>query len=69
MEQNKQKVDDILKIINECVRTNKLDFIANLIVTLQNDYTDLAKLTTDDNYQPNWTHKQTLDYLTYEQKF
>jgi hypothetical protein len=69
MEQNKQKVDDILKIINECIRTNKLDFIANLIVTLQNDYTDLAKLTTDDNYQPNWTHKQTLDYLTYEQKF
>jgi|LauGreSBDMM110SN_4_FD.fasta_scaffold23828_5 hypothetical protein len=69
MEENKQKVDDVLKIINECIRTNKLDFIANLIVTLQNDYTDLAKLTTDDNYQPNWTHKQTLDYLTYEQKF
>lgn len=66
---NTQRVDDVLKIINECIRTNKLDFIANLIVTLQNDYTDLARLTTDGNYQPNWTHKQTLDYLTYEQKF
>jgi hypothetical protein len=69
MEENKQKVDDILKIIDECIKTHKLDFIANLIVTLQNDYKDLAELCTDGNYKLNWTHKQTLDYITYEQKF
>ena len=69
MENNTQRVDDILKIINECIKTHKLDFIANLIVTLQKDYVDLAKISTDGNYKPNWTHKQTLDYITYEQKF
>ena len=69
MEENKQDIDEMLQLINECIKNNNLVFIATLICKLQKDYQDIAKLSTEGNYQPNWTHKQVLDYLTYEQNF
>jgi hypothetical protein len=55
-------------MIEECVYSNKLEFLAELVVRLESEYIDIARLGTDDNYQPNWTHLQVLDYMTYEQK-
>lgn len=69
MEENREQVGVMLDLIEECIKNNNLTFLATLICKLQNDYTDIAKLSTDGNYQSNWTHKQVLDYLTYEQKF
>lgn len=66
---NKNEIDDMIQLINECIKNNNIIFLAKLICKLQKDYEELAKLSTDGTYQPSWTHKNVLDYLTYEQKF
>lgn len=69
MEESKKDVEEMMQLIQECIKNNNLVFVATLICKLQKDYEDLAKLSTDDHYLPTWTHKQVLDYITYEQKF
>lgn len=66
MEENKQDVDEMIQLINECIKNNNLVFLATLICKLQKDYEDIAKLCTAGNYNPSWTHKQVLDFITYE---
>lgn len=68
MSKNKRTVKETLDLIEECVYSNKLEFLAELIVRLEMEYTDIARIATDDNYQLGWTHNQVLDYMTYEQK-
>jgi hypothetical protein len=63
------KIRDTVKIIEEAIKNNKIEFIANLIVTLQQDYIDLALLSTYGDYKENWTHTQTLDHITHEQRY
>jgi type IV secretory pathway VirB4 component len=65
---HKIKVKETLEMIETCVYSNKLEFLAELIVKLESEYIDLARIGTDDNYQSNWTHVQVLDYMTYEQR-
>jgi hypothetical protein len=62
------EVRTALTLIEDCMHENRLEFLAELLVRLEREYIELARLSTDDNYQPNWTHTQVLDYLTYEQK-
>jgi len=69
MEENQKDVDEMLQLIQECIKNNNLVFLSKLFCKLQKDYEDLARLSTDGNYRPSWTHKHVLDYLTYEQKF
>lgn len=61
-------VKQALIVIEDCIIKNKLEFLAELMVKLENEYIELARLITDDNYKANWTHKEVLDYFTYEQK-
>jgi type IV secretory pathway VirB4 component len=68
MSDNKRTIKETLDMIEGCVYSNKLEFLAQLIVRLESEYVELARIGTDDNYQPNWTHIQVLDYMTYEQK-
>jgi type IV secretory pathway VirB4 component len=68
MSENKRTVKETLDMIEGCVYSNKLEFLAQLIVRLESEYVELARIGTDDNYQSNWTHLQVLDYMTYEQK-
>lgn len=68
MSENKRTVKETLDMIEGCVYSNKLEFLAQLIVRLESEYIELARIGTDDNYQSNWTHLQVLDYMTYEQK-
>jgi len=56
----------MLDLINECIKNDKLEFVAKLMVTLQNQYYEVASLSTNGNFQPSWTHTQLLDYITYE---
>ena len=65
---DKRTIKETLDMIEECVYSNKLEFLAELIVKLESEYIDIARLGTDDNYQPGWTHVQVLDYMTYEQR-
>lgn len=66
MSDNDLKVDDIKTLVNECIKNDKLDFLSNLIYTLQQNYKELATLSTDGNYHSGWSHTKVLDYLTYE---
>ncbi len=63
-----QKLQEVIQLIDECIVQNKVEFLAKLIVTLQENYVDIATLSTDGNYHEQWTHKQVLDYLTYESR-
>lgn len=60
------KLPYIKELVVECVKKDKLDFLANLILSFQNDYQELATLCTDGNYNEKWSHKKVLDYITYE---
>lgn len=66
MEENKKDVEEMLKLIQECIKNDNLVFLATLICKLQKDYEDIAKLSTYGEYLPTWTHKQVLDFITYE---
>lgn len=59
------EIKDMLAIIDECIKTDRLTFLANMFITLQKDYQEVAYLSTDGEYKSSWTHKQVLDYLTY----
>jgi len=58
------EISEMLAIIDECIKTDRLTFLANMILTLQKDYQEVASLSTDGEYRSNWSHKQVLDYLT-----
>lgn len=59
-------LEDIENLVEECLKTNRPMFLANLIFVLQRDYAELAKLSTDGNYHSGWSHQRVLDYVTYE---
>lgn len=56
----------IIDLIDECIKNNKLEFLAKLILKLQNEYYEIATLSTNGEFNPSWTHKQLLDFVTYE---
>lgn len=58
--------EEMRKLVEEALERNKIGFLVELICKLQDDYIDLARLATEDNYQASWTHRQVLDYITYE---
>jgi hypothetical protein len=63
---NKQeRLEQLMKLISECMLEGKVGFLANLIVNLENQYHELATLSTDGKYKEDWTHTKVLDYLTY----
>lgn len=66
MSSNELELEDIKNLVDECIKNNKLDFLSNLVYTLQQNYKDLATLATDGNYHSGWNHTRVLDYLTYE---
>lgn len=59
-------IKDIKNLVNECINNDKIDFLSHLIYTLQQNYKELASLSTDGNYHDGWPHTKVLDYLTYE---
>lgn len=67
MHQN-DEIRVMVGVIENCIKENKIEFLANLIVKLQKEYQDIASLSTDGEYQITWTHHQVLDFLTYQSK-
>jgi len=68
MATNNRSLQDTINLIEECMHSNKIEFLAKLIIKLESEYIEIARIATDDNYQPDWTHTKVLDYLTYEQR-
>lgn len=61
-----KKLVDIQNLVIECIENDKIDFLSNLIFTLQKNYTELAELCTEGNYHEGWSHDRVLDFITYE---
>ena len=62
----KQDVADMEIVIQECIKNDKITFLATLICDLKKEYQELAELSTDGEYNITWTHQQTLEFLTYK---
>ena len=62
------KKQQTIDLIEDCMHNNRIEFLAELIMRLENEYIEIARISTDDNYQTNWTHLQVPDYLTFEQR-
>lgn len=60
------ELEDIKKLVLECIKNEKITFICNIIYTLQKNYTELAELSTNGSYNSGWSHQKVLDYVTYE---
>jgi hypothetical protein len=61
-------IKEMIQLINECVKKDKIDFLAAIICKIQKEYQEICELSTDGDYQVTWTHQQVLDYLTYQHK-
>jgi len=62
----KKDINDIRKLVNECIDEGKVEFLTNLIYTFQKNYIEVAELCTEGEYNISWSHKKLLDYITYE---
>jgi hypothetical protein len=65
---SKHDIEEMEEVIKECIKNDKITFLATLICNLQREYEELAELSTDGEYNTTWTHHQTLDCLTYKPK-
>jgi hypothetical protein len=54
----------VLKMVEACIKKKETAFLAKLILKLQKDYLEVAKLSSDGRYKETWTHANLLDYLT-----
>lgn len=64
-DESKYDITNMLAVIEDCIKKDKLEFLAHIICKLQLEYEELCELATDGEYQVTWTHKQVLDHITY----
>lgn len=63
---NIKTLDSIREVVLEAISTHNEEFLVELIYKLQEEYNDIAKLSTMGEHKNTWTHKKTLDYITKE---
>lgn len=61
---NSSDIENMLNLINNCIKSNKLEFLANVILKLQKEYIEICELSTDGEFKPDWTHEKVLNYLS-----
>lgn len=61
-----QDIDSLREVINECIGTNNVEFLVQLLDRLQTEYNEIAELSTLGKYKKSWSHKKVLDYITKE---
>lgn len=68
MRKNKKtdNLDCLRELVYEAIQTNNIEFLVKLIHNLQKEYVELAELATLSAYDPKWSHKKLLDYITKE---
>jgi hypothetical protein len=59
-------IEAVRNLVNEAIQTNSIEFLVKLIHNLQKEYVELAELATLSSYQPTWSHKKLMDYVTKE---
>jgi hypothetical protein len=56
----------IENLVLDSIVAHQESIIVKLITELESNYIELAKLSSMGEYQSSWTHKQLLDFITYE---
>jgi hypothetical protein len=59
-------VEYIRELVNDCIFTNNIELIVELLHNLQVEYVEIAQVATLGEYKADWTHQQTINYITYE---
>lgn len=63
---SESNLENIRELVNDCIFTNNIELIVELIHHLQTEYVEIAQVATLGEYQPEWTHHQTMTYITFE---
>ena len=61
-----RKASEIRELVYECINTHNEEVLVQLIWRLEQDYIDIARLSTYDEYRRSWTHAKVINYMTYE---
>jgi len=59
------KLENIEQLVYDCISTNNEIIIVELIERLQDEYIELAQLSSYGEYKTSWSHLDLLNYLTY----
>ena len=59
------KIENIEQLVYDCIQTNNEVIIIEIIQKLQEEYIELAKLSSYGEYKTSWSHLDVLNYLTY----
>jgi len=62
----KDREEEIQSLVEDCVIAHQEIILVKLIAKLEQEYKELAKLATLGEYRDNWTHRELLDFVTYE---
>tara|TARA_B100001094_G_scaffold314841_1_gene354139 strand:- start:11179 stop:11394 length:216 start_codon:yes stop_codon:yes gene_type:complete len=57
--------EQLSDLVDECIRTHNEVVLVELIFQLEQDYIDVARLGTMDEYMSNWTHEDVLTHMTF----
>lgn len=61
---NEDRKKSIASLVSDCYIAHQEAIIIELIAHLEQDYKELAQLSTMGEYKEDWTHRQVLDYIT-----
>ena len=61
-----RREDAIEVLVSDCIIAHQEAIIVKLIAQLEEEYEELALLASMGEYKPTWTHRDLLDYITYE---
>ena len=65
MSEEDQRVDT-QDLVYDCIATHNEEILVSLIISLRQDYSELAELSTFGEYKMSeWTHQDVLNYVTY----
>lgn len=63
MSEDREKA--IESLVSDCFIAHQETIIVKLIYKLEQEYIELAKLVTLGEYDRTWTHKELLDFITF----
>lgn len=58
------RTDELKDLVEECFLVHRKDIIVNMLIKLESEYKQLAKLATCNKYTSGWTHDDVLKYVS-----
>lgn len=61
-----KREEEISKLVCDCLIAHQEIILIKLIAQLEKEYKEIASLATFGQYKDGWSHREVLDYITYE---